>query len=74
MEHKALIDVKDGQPEKAMQIFQQMQWEEISPDKLTFLEVINACAGHLGVLEDCRLIHEQLIQTGCNSDLFVRST
>jgi hypothetical protein len=36
--------------------------------------VINACAGHLGVLEDCRLVHEQLIQTGCNSDLFVRST
>ncbi len=72
MEYKALIYVKDGQSEKAMQIFQQMQWEEISPDKLTFLEVINACAGHLGVLEDCRLVHEQLIQTGCNSDLFVR--
>jgi hypothetical protein len=32
--------------------------------------VINTCAG-LGTLEDGRLVHEQLIQAGCESDVFV---
>ncbi len=43
--------VKDGQPETAMQFFQQIQREGMSPDKFTFVQVINACAG-LGALEE----------------------
>ncbi|CAM6061129.1 unnamed protein product [Sphagnum tenellum] len=62
--------VKEGQPEKTMQLFQQMQQEEISPNEFTFVPVINACAG-LGALEDGRLVHEQLIQSGCKFDVFV---
>jgi pentatricopeptide repeat protein len=62
--------VKEGQPEKTMRLFQQMQQEGISPNEFTFVPVINACAG-LGALEDGRLVHEQLIQSGCKFDVFV---
>jgi pentatricopeptide repeat protein len=62
--------VKDGQLEKAMQLFQQMQGVGVSPNKFTFVQVIKACVG-LGTLEDGRLVHKQLIQTGCESDVFV---
>jgi pentatricopeptide repeat protein len=65
--------VKDGQPEKAMQLFQQMQQEGTSPDKFTFVQVIKSCAG-LGALEDGRFVHKQVIQSGFESDIFVGSS
>jgi pentatricopeptide repeat protein len=67
---KLTKDVKDGQLEKAMQLFQQMQQEGMSPDKFTFVPLIKACAG-LGRLEDGRLVHKQLIQSGYKSNVFV---
>jgi hypothetical protein len=45
-----------------------MQREGMSPNKFTFAWVINVCAC-LGALEDGRLVHEQLIQSGCESDV-----
>jgi pentatricopeptide repeat protein len=36
--------VKDGQLEKAMQLFQQMQREGTTPDKFTFVQVIRHVA------------------------------
>ncbi len=42
----------------------------MSPDIFTFVQVIKACAG-LGTLEDSRLVHKQLIQSGCESNVFV---
>jgi pentatricopeptide repeat protein len=62
--------VKDGKPEKVMQLFQQMQQEGVRPNKFTFVQLIKACAS-LGRLEDGRLVHEQLIQSGCRCDVFV---
>jgi pentatricopeptide repeat protein len=62
--------VKDGKLENAMQLFQQMQQEGMSPDKFTFVQVIKACAG-LGRLQDGRLVHKQLIQSGYKSNVFV---
>ncbi|CAK9200416.1 unnamed protein product [Sphagnum troendelagicum] len=62
--------VKDGQAQKAMQLFQQIQQEGMSPDTFTFVQVINARAG-LGALEEGRHVHEQIIQNGCESDVFV---
>ncbi len=62
--------VKYGQLEKAMQLFQQMQQEGMSPDKFTFVQVIKACAG-LGRLQDGRHVHKQLIQSGYKFDVFV---
>jgi pentatricopeptide repeat protein len=50
-----------------------MQREGISPSKFTFAWVINVCAG-LGALEDGRLVHEQLIQSACESDVFMDSS
>jgi len=67
---KLTKDVKDGQLEKAMQLFQQMQQGGTSPDKFTFVQVIKACAG-LGRLQDGRLVHKQLIQSGYKSNVFV---
>ncbi len=60
--------VKDGQLEKAIQLFQQQ--EGMTPDKFTFVQVIKACAC-LGALQDGMLVHQQLIQCGCECDVFV---
>jgi pentatricopeptide repeat protein len=65
--------VKDGQSQKVMQLFQQMQREGVRPNKFTFVPVIKTCAG-LGTLEDDRLVRAQLIQSGCESDVFVGSS
>ncbi len=40
---KLMRYVKDGQPGKAMQLFQQMLREGMSPEKFTFVQVINTC-------------------------------
>jgi hypothetical protein len=53
--------VKGGQPEKAMQLFQQPEQEGMNPGKFTFNHMIKACAG-LQALEDDRLIHEWIIK------------
>jgi len=42
----------------------------MSPYKFTFVLVINACDGS-GALQDNRLVHEQLIQSGYHFDFFV---
>jgi pentatricopeptide repeat protein len=46
-----------------------MQQEGTIPDKCTFIQVINACAD-LGSLQDCRHVHEQIIQSGCQFNVF----
>jgi pentatricopeptide repeat protein len=62
--------VKDGQLQKAMQLFQQMQREGTPPDIFTFVQVIKACAG-LGRLEEGRCVHGQIIESGLESQVFV---
>jgi hypothetical protein len=42
----------------------------MSLDKFTFFQVINACAG-LGALKDSRHAHQQIIESGFESDVFV---
>jgi hypothetical protein len=43
----------------------------VSPNKFTtFVPVIMACAG-LGTLDNSKLAHKQLIQSGLESDAFV---
>ncbi len=65
--------VKCGQGQKALELFQQMQQEGVSPDPVTFVGVLNACAS-LFALEEGKRIHEQIIQSRCESDVFVRSS
>jgi pentatricopeptide repeat protein len=43
---------------------------KVCSQTLTFVGVLNSCVA-LGALGDSRIVHEQLIQTGCNSDVFV---
>jgi pentatricopeptide repeat protein len=45
----------------------------MSHDKFMFVQVINTCAG-LGALAEGRIVCEQLIQSGCEFDVFVGSS
>ncbi|KAH9551807.1 hypothetical protein CY35_09G032400 [Sphagnum magellanicum] len=65
--------VKGGQPHKTMELFQQMQDEGMIPDKFTFVRVLNACA-RVRALEEGRQIHSQIIQSGCESDVYVANS
>jgi pentatricopeptide repeat protein len=65
--------VKNGQLERVMQLFQQMGQQGVSPHIFTFIQMIKACAP-LRTLEDGSPVHKQLIQTGCESDVFVGSS
>jgi len=65
--------VKCGQGQKALELFRKMQQEGVRPDSVTFVGVLNACAS-IVALEEGRHVHEQIIETGCNSDVFVGSS
>ncbi|CAM6018630.1 unnamed protein product, partial [Sphagnum balticum] len=68
-----LGNVKCGQGQKALELFQQMQPEGVPPDPVTFVGILNACAS-LQALEEGRHTHEQIIQNGCESNVFVGSS
>jgi pentatricopeptide repeat protein len=65
--------VNCGQGQKALDLFQQMQEEGVLPDAVTFVGALNACASIMA-LEEGRRAHEQIIQSGCESDAFVGSS
>jgi pentatricopeptide repeat protein len=65
--------VKCGQGQKALELFQQMQQEQVQPTPVTFVGVLNACAS-VRALEEGRCVHEQFIQSGCKSDVFVENS
>jgi pentatricopeptide repeat protein len=65
--------VKCEQERKAPELFRQMQWEGVWPNSVTFVGVLNACASVVA-LEEGRCAHEQIMQSGWDSDLFVGSS
>jgi pentatricopeptide repeat protein len=65
--------VKCGQGKKALELVQQMQLEGVKPDPGIFVAVLNACASVMALAEG-KLIHSQIIQNGCESDIFVGSS
>jgi pentatricopeptide repeat protein len=65
--------VKCGQGQKALELFQEMQQEGVQPDSVTFVGVLNACASAVA-LEEGRCIHQQILQSGLESDVFVGSS
>jgi pentatricopeptide repeat protein len=65
--------VKGGEGHKALELFQKMQQEGVQPDTVTYVGVLNACASIMA-LEEGRCAHEQIIQSGCESDVFVGSS
>jgi pentatricopeptide repeat protein len=50
-----------------------MKAEGLQPNPVTFVRVLNACAS-VGALEEGRHAHKQIIQSGCESDVFVGSS
>ncbi len=62
--------VKARQHEKTIELYQEMQQKGMSPDNFTFVPVLNACAS-LQALEAGRKVHEEIIQSGCEADVFV---
>jgi pentatricopeptide repeat protein len=61
---------KYGQGKIALEVYQQMQQEGVQPDSVTFVGVLNASVMAL----EGRHIHERIIQSGCESDAFVRKS
>ncbi|KAH9551846.1 hypothetical protein CY35_09G034700 [Sphagnum magellanicum] len=62
--------VKCGQGQKALELFDQMQQDGVEPDSVTFIGVVNACAS-VGVLDEGKRVHEQIIQSGCDADIYL---
>jgi pentatricopeptide repeat protein len=50
-----------------------MQHEGVQPDSVTFVGLLNACASVV-VLEQGRCVHQQILQSGLESDVFVGSS
>jgi pentatricopeptide repeat protein len=59
-----------GQGQKALELFRQMQQEGVQPGPVTFVGVLNACASVVA-LGKGRQVHVQIIENGCESDVFV---
>jgi pentatricopeptide repeat protein len=62
--------VKCGQGQKALALYGEMQRKGVQPDPHTFVGVLKACAS-IEALEEGRHIHEQIIQCGCESNVFL---
>jgi pentatricopeptide repeat protein len=62
--------VKSEQAQKALELYREMQWEGVWPNAVTFVGVLNACA-NIAAQEEGKCAHEQIIQSGLESDLFV---
>jgi pentatricopeptide repeat protein len=65
--------VKNGQVHKALELSQQMQHEGVQPDHVTFVGLLNAC-GSKGALEEGKHVHKQIVQSGCESDIYIGSS
>ncbi|KAH9573419.1 hypothetical protein CY35_02G208400 [Sphagnum magellanicum] len=65
--------VRCGQGQKALELYKRMQQEGVQPDAVTFVVVLNACAS-VSALEEGRRTHERIIQSRCESNVFVRSS
>ncbi len=65
--------VKCGQGQKALELFQQMEQQAVQPNSVTFVGVLKACA-NVAVIEEGRCVHQQIMQSGLESDVFVGSS
>eukprot|EP01018_Ginkgo_biloba_P002767 Gb_08744 [translate_table: standard] len=63
---------QSGHGEEALKLFQQMQLTGSKPNAMTFASVLPACA-NLAALERGMEIHEIIIRSGLQTDVFVNS-
>eukprot|EP01018_Ginkgo_biloba_P037444 Gb_29868 [translate_table: standard] len=61
---------QSGHANEAVLLFQQMRVADITPDSVTMVNVLPACAD-LGVLQQGKCIHDYIIRCGFESDIFV---
>eukprot|EP01018_Ginkgo_biloba_P002781 Gb_22740 [translate_table: standard] len=64
--------VHNGDGEKALKLFRQMQFAGVKPNPKTFASVLPACA-NLAALEQGIEIHDEIIKSGSESDVYVES-
>ncbi|KAL5702324.1 choline-phosphate cytidylyltransferase [Ranunculus cassubicifolius] len=63
---------QDGQPEKALEMFQTMKRSGFQPDSVTFTTAISACT-RLSDLNRGKKVHEDLLQSGYDFDAYISS-
>eukprot|EP01018_Ginkgo_biloba_P001839 Gb_27521 [translate_table: standard] len=62
--------VQNGFSEEALKLFQQMQLTGMKPNSKTFASILPACANLAGLQQGME-IHEEIIRSGFQSDVFV---
>ncbi|KAJ7548198.1 hypothetical protein O6H91_07G002300 [Diphasiastrum complanatum] len=68
-----LAYAKSGRPEKALEVFSQMQRQGITPNEFTYVGVLKACST-LPSLEQGKEVHAQIIKQGLGSHAIVGNT
>eukprot|EP01018_Ginkgo_biloba_P019015 Gb_21714 [translate_table: standard] len=61
---------QSGHSNEALKLFRQMQLAGVNPNSVTFASVLPACA-NLAALEHGKEVHENIIKSGFDSDIFV---
>eukprot|EP01018_Ginkgo_biloba_P000439 Gb_36918 [translate_table: standard] len=61
---------RNGDAMEALELFKQMQVAGVKPDSKTFASVLPACA-NLAALEQGMEIHQEIVRSGFQSDVFV---
>ncbi|XP_057860968.1 pentatricopeptide repeat-containing protein At3g63370, chloroplastic-like [Cryptomeria japonica] len=62
--------VQNGQTEKAVEIFKQMQMVGVKPNSTTFASILPACA-NMGALDVGTRIHQSIIESGYLSNVII---
>ncbi|CAM6127307.1 unnamed protein product [Calypogeia fissa] len=65
--------VRRAEGRKALALFRQMQEEQVEPEPITFIGVLNACAD-VAAFEEGTRVHSQIIQSGCEDNLYVANS
>jgi pentatricopeptide repeat protein len=65
--------VKSRQAQKALQLFHRMQHEDVQPNSITLVGVLNACVS-IEALEEGKHAHEHIIESGWDLNGFVGSS
>eukprot|EP00253_Pinus_taeda_P036556 PITA_36556 len=67
-----LTSLRHGQGKEALNLYHQMQAEEVQPDKAIFVNVLKVFSERLDMtLEQRKAIHDDVVRCGFESDLLV---
>ncbi|XP_024537288.1 pentatricopeptide repeat-containing protein At5g16860 [Selaginella moellendorffii] len=62
-----------GHPEKALDLYHEMETWDVRPDGFTYASVINACTG-MGALADGMVVHREIVRDGFDGDPVVQNS